>query len=187
LLSLAEQLMLLLPERVAQPFSSTSLAQDLQVSVPTLLDWVKNFERLYLVFFIKPYAKKISHSLHKQQKMYLWDWAEVKNPGARFENLVAGHLLKACAYWSQLGLGKSELYYLRTREGQEVDFVLVIDQKPVLLIEAKLSDTQVSPTLLSYSKLLQIPGVQLIEKSGHYSQHGSCAIISADRWLGCLP
>jgi hypothetical protein len=31
-------------------------------------------------------------------KAYLWDWSEVRDPGPRFENLVAMHLLKLCHF-----------------------------------------------------------------------------------------
>jgi hypothetical protein len=30
----------------------------------------------------------------KTQRMFLWDWSALENPGAQFENFVASHLLK---------------------------------------------------------------------------------------------
>jgi hypothetical protein len=46
-----------------------------------------------------------------------------------------------------LGLGRFELRYLRVKLKREVDFLVVRDRKPWLLIEVKLRDTALSDSL----------------------------------------
>jgi len=76
--------------------------------------------------------------------VYLWDHAEVVNEAARFENLVANHLKKACDFWTDSGEGQFELYFIRNKEKQEIDFLVTRDRKPWLPVEIKLRDTEPS-------------------------------------------
>jgi hypothetical protein len=71
-------------------------------------------------------------------KLYLWDWSLVTaEGGARFENLVASHLLKGVHWWTDRGLGNFGLYFLRDKLGREVDFLVTKDNTPWFLVEAK--------------------------------------------------
>ena len=67
--------------------------------------------------------------------------------GARAETMVACHLLKAMEAWIDLGFGDFDLRYLRDKQKREVDFLLVKDRKPWFLVEVKMSDKTVSPSL----------------------------------------
>ncbi len=53
----------------------------------------------FYVYLIPPYSQKLNRAFKKQTKLYLWDWSETQDESARFENMVAGHLLKACAFF----------------------------------------------------------------------------------------
>ena len=67
----------------------------------------------------------------------------VDDAPARFENLVAGHLLK-WVHWVQDTEGRDlELRYFRDTDGREVDFVVVERSTPTLLVECKWADTEV--------------------------------------------
>jgi predicted AAA+ superfamily ATPase len=81
----------------------------------------------------------------------------VREQGARFENLVASHLLKWVEYQVDVEGRPMELRYFRDHDGREVDFVIVEHGKPVSFIECKAGDAPVSPAL----KYLQarVPGV----------------------------
>jgi uncharacterized protein len=141
-LSRVEMLASLLPERVGSPLSRASLREDLEVSFDSVTRWLGLLSELYYTFELKPYARSVSRSLKRESKLYLWDWSEVPDPGARFENLVAVHLRKACDFWTDSGEGTFDLRYLRNKEKEEVDFLIVRDGKPWLPVEAKLSDTE---------------------------------------------
>ena len=118
----------------------SSLAVKLRVSVDTVRRWVALLEALHYCYLVRPWHRNIAKSLVKEPKVYLWDWSLVQDPGARFENMVAGHLLKAVQYWEDLGLGQFALHYLRDRDQREVDFVVVRNGEPWFLVEAKLSE-----------------------------------------------
>jgi uncharacterized protein len=129
--------------------------------------------------------------LQKQAKLYLWDWADVEDEGARFENLVALHLLKAVRTWTQVGEASLDLSYARDKQKREVDFVIVEKNRPRVLVECKLSDTTLSPHLLAFQDALDVPhAVQLVQQSG-VARHTTIGkrsqwVVSADRWLAGL-
>jgi uncharacterized protein len=129
--------------------------------------------------------------LQKETKLYLWDWAEIDAEGARFENLVALHLLKAVRSWTQVGEASLELTYVRDKQKHEVDFLITEKKRPRLLVECKLSDTVLSPHLLAFQATLDVPhAVQIVRESGHAHRTTiggrSQWVISADRWLSKL-
>jgi len=187
LIGLVEQLMLLLPERIGSLFSYHSLAEDIRVSVPTIQNWMDVFQRLFIAFKITPYFQSIARSIRKQPKYYLYDWSQLPDEGARFENLVASHLWKAVQIWNDLGAGNFNLHYVRDRNAREVDFLLTRDHHPWLLVESKLSETQPSESLRYFSRRLNVPGIQLLLRDNIHKKEGTLLILSARRWLAYLP
>jgi hypothetical protein len=69
------------------------------------------------------------------------------NLGARTENFIASHLLKATQFWTDSGFGTFQLYYLRDTQKREVDFLVTKDDTPWFLVEAKTSGQGISPAL----------------------------------------
>jgi len=136
-----ELLILRLPDLVGSPLSINALREDLRVSHKTVDNWIQILERLYAVFRIMPFGPPAVRAIKKAQKHYHFDWTLVKDPGAKFENLVASHLLKWIHYQQDTQGLDVELRYFRTRDGREVDFVVTEDREPRLAVECKLSDT----------------------------------------------
>lgn len=138
-----ELLALRLPELVGSPLSINALREDLQVAHKTLSSWLDILERLYAVFRLAPFGAPRMRAIKKAQKHYQLDWTLVNEPGVRFENMVAVHLLK----WVSLkadALGEElDLLYFRDVDGREVDFVVAERGRPVLLVECKWSDRPV--------------------------------------------
>ena len=186
MLSVLENLMLLLPEKIGSLFSYNSLSEDLRVSTPTVQNWLNVFEKLYVVFKIPPYTKKIIRSIQKRPKYYLWDWSQLKSEPQRFENLMASHLWKAVSIWNSLGLMNAGLRFIQDRNGREVDFLVTKDENPWFLIEVKTAEEKISNNLRYFSERMGIPGIQLIKKSNVYKNEGNISLISADVWLGKL-
>ncbi len=147
----------LLPTKVGSPLSLKSLEEDLQVSQPTVDRWVKSLSDLYYCFLISPYGAPKIRAVKKLQKLYLWDWSQVENPGSRFENLVASHLLKYCHFIEDTKGYKMELRYLRDTDLREVDFVVLKDKKPIFAVECKSGDKQLSPHIKYFKERTQIP------------------------------
>lgn len=80
--------------------------------------------------------------MKKQQKHYHLGWSVVPSEAARFENLVACHLLK-WVHFEQDTRGRDlDLRYFHDLEGREVDFVVLEGQRPRLLVECKWADAE---------------------------------------------
>jgi len=177
-----EMMTALLPERVGSLFSPISLGRILEVSLPTVKRWMDYLKALYYAFEIKPYYKRIPRSLRRDGKIYLWDYTVIQDRAARFENLVACHLMKACHFWTDTGEGDFDLYYLRDKERREIDFLILRDGKPWLPVEVKLSDTDLSPNWKRFAHLLPFHrGLQLVTKPAWELHHlGDAGILVAD-------
>lgn len=150
-----ELLIDLLRERIGSPLSANSLARDLQKDHKTIQHWLQILENLYVIFVVRPYHRNVARAVLKEPKIYLFDTAQVEgDDGVRFENLVACALFKEVQYCTDaLGL-RLELHYVRTKDGKEVDFLIVRDKKPWLLVEAKWRDDEFSPHLVFFARML---------------------------------
>jgi predicted AAA+ superfamily ATPase len=123
------------------------------VAGTTIERWLGVLQQFFYCFIIRPWSKNISRSLLKEPKVFLWNWADIEDEGARFENFVALHLLKATQLWMDLGLGEYALYYLRDKEKNEVDFCVIKNGLPWFLVEVKLSAKQgISKALYHFQK-----------------------------------
>ena len=142
-----ELLMLRLPELVGSPLSVNALREDLQASHKAVESWISALERLYAVFRIAPLGSPRIRAVKKAQKHYHLDWSAVPQDAARFENLVACHLLKWFHYRQDTQGRDLELRYFRDIEGREVDFVVTDAGRPCLLVECKWSDAELDRNL----------------------------------------
>ncbi|HET7293358.1 MAG TPA: AAA family ATPase [Vicinamibacteria bacterium] len=137
-----ELLMLRLPALVGSPLSINALREGLQVSHKAVSGWLAALERLYAIVRIAPFGAPRIRAVKKEQKHYHLDWSIVPGEPARFENLMAGHLLK-WVHFEQDAHGRDlELRYFRDVDGREVDFVVVEGRLPRLLVEAKWADAE---------------------------------------------
>ncbi|MBW1793496.1 MAG: ATP-binding protein [Deltaproteobacteria bacterium] len=130
----------LLPEMVGSPVSQSSLASHLQISPATVKNYLRRLEDFYLAFSVRPYSKNIKRSLLKAGKYYLYDWSRINNKGARFENYVACELNARLTLWGDVTGDDFSLFYIRNKQKQETDFLVVRNGAPWLLVESKLAD-----------------------------------------------
>lgn len=175
----------LLPEMVGSPISESSLASHLELSNPTIKNYLKRLEDFYLAFKLRPYSKNIKRALLKAPKCYLYDWTRVKDPGKRFENYVAVELMSQIHLWMEASGDRYSLFYIRTKEKEETDFLILKNNTPWLLLEAKLSDGPLSPHHHKVQASLgDLPFVQLCREEGIAQMEGkNCFRISASRFL----
>ena len=181
----------LLPLKVGGPLSLSSLHREVQVTVDSIKTWLEVFENCYLLFRISPWTHKISRAIRKDKKLYLFDYVQISNTGARFENMIALELYRAILNWNVLGRGDFSLNYIRNKEKEEVDFLICENHQPILLIECKLSDENISNSLIKFQNKLNVPAIQLVNKKhvGRIitNQKNKLLITSAPRWLSFLP
>ncbi len=136
--------------------SYTSLAKKVQAPHTTIKRWIKWLVSLFYCFEVRPWAGNLPRSLLKEPKYYLNDWSSIKEDGPRAENLVACHLIKACNFWTDFGVGTFHLHYVRDKSKREVDFLVTRDGAPWLLVEVKLNHAySVSPSLTYFQKQLK--------------------------------
>jgi predicted AAA+ superfamily ATPase len=176
-----ELLVDLLRSRVGGPIVIKNLAEDLQVSQPTIKHWLEVLEKMYLIFLVYPYSENLPRAILKPPKVYFYDTADVEGDiGARYENLVATHLLKAIHFLEDRDGYRYQLRYLRDKEGREVDFVLTREKKICEIIEAKWNDDQISPSLRYYQEKLKPPKTtQIIGKRMRPFDKDSIRVVSA--------
>lgn len=155
--TLVERLADALPDRVGSPLSVKNLAQDLEVDFKTALRWIVILENLYYAYRIPPFGAPRIRAVRKEQKLYLWDWSQVPSEGARFENLVAGHLLKFCHFVEDTEGYRMELRFLRDVDRREIDFVVVKDRKPLFAVECKAGERSLSPHIPYFAARTAIP------------------------------
>jgi len=186
-----EFLVSLLPSKIGSPLSMNNIAQDLNVSFDTVKNWLKILDSFYITFSLSPWSSKISRSILKSKKYYLFNYTEINDESLRFENMAALDLYGALTRWRQSGKGDYRLFYIRNKEKEEVDFLITRDNVPKVLVEAKLNDTEPSRSLTYFQKILKIPAVQLVNKDGIYrlikNDFGGQLIVSAHLWLASLP
>ncbi len=183
-----ELLMLRLPDLVGAPLSINGLREDLQVSHQTAAAWIGVLERLYSVFRLSPAGSPKLRAIKKAQKLYLFDWSLVPEPGARFENLVAAHLLKWVHFQQDTQGRDLDLRYFRDTDGREVDFVIVEGRLPVLAVECKLDDAPVSAALRYFQAKFPKVDAWQIAAHGHadYQTPEGIRVAPALTWLRTL-
>lgn len=147
-LDLIERMLIRLPDLVGSPLSVNGLREDLQVAHKTASKWLDALERIYGIFRIPPIGSPKIQAVKKEQKHYHYDWSLIPEEGARFENLVACHLLKWVHYQEDVKGEDFQLAYFRDRSGREVDFVVLKNGKPFWIIECKSSPTSISKNLI---------------------------------------
>lgn len=156
-ISLLSLLAEILPSKVGSPLSLQSLSEDLQVSQPTVKRWVDILSLLYYVFTIPPFGSSKIRAVKKLHKLYLWDWSLVEEFGFRFENMMAGHLLKYCHFIEDTQGHLMELRYLRDSDGREIDFVVLKNRSPIFAVECKSGEKNLSPHISYFKQRTKIP------------------------------
>lgn len=140
----------LLAGRVGELVDLSSLGRDAGVDSKTAKEWISVLERMHIIALVLPYSSNLSSRLVKAPKVYFvdtglacrlqgWTAAEpiLTSPqqGHLFENLVFAEIFKLN---KNLQLGW-EVFHWRSRDGEEIDFLIQQDPKTFLFLEAKVS------------------------------------------------
>ncbi|MFA6474927.1 MAG: ATP-binding protein [Patescibacteria group bacterium] len=186
-LSALQVLAELLPQRVGSQLSLNALREDLGVAHKTVALWMEVLERFYYHYRIYPFMQRGFAALKKEPKLYLWDWTPVTEPGARFENIIASHLLKFVHGLHDILGHKAVLWYIRDISGREVDFLVTVNNQPWFAVEAKLSDRTPSKPLRYFQDKLHIPYVyQVVAETGIDERVKNIRVLSADLFCTAL-
>jgi hypothetical protein len=156
-LSKVELLLHRLPATVGSVLSINSLREDLEVSFPTAKKWVEVLEKVYTVFRILPFGPAKIKAVKKEPKLYFWDWSQIEDEAARFENLIAVHLLRFVHWMEDVEGEKYELRFFKSTLDHEVDFIILKDKKPICAIEVKLDDRPLDSNLKYFLERIKVP------------------------------
>lgn len=177
----------LLRIRVGSPISYQSLAADAAVSPNTVKKYIEILEALYIVFRVAPFSKNIARSILKEPKIYFFDTGLVKgDEGKRLENLTAVCLLKHVFAKIDYEAENDGLYYLRTKDKEEVDFALVKDSALQQIIEVKTSNKEISKSLYNFHKKYNVPAIQAVKELRQERLHDGIQIVKLITFLSEL-
>jgi hypothetical protein len=144
-----EKFMRLIAARVGQLMNMAKISSELGVSIPTVKEWLAVLERSDQIFVLPPYSGSISKRLVRTPKVYFLDsglaahllrWQDVETAlagpmaGQLFENWAVSEIVKSYRHRG----ARPDLYFWRTKEGQEFDLLYEAGGKKHLA-EIKLS------------------------------------------------
>lgn len=181
-----ETLIQLLKKQVGSPVSYSSIARDLQCSDKTIKNWLTILENMYVIFRVSPYHRNIARAILKAPKYYFYDTGQVTGDlSAKLENTVACALQKEIHFQLDCYGKERQLYYLKNKDGREIDFFISNNQGPELLLEVKWRDENVSSNFNIFkkyfpkAKMIQI--VKELRKEKTFYQ--GVEIRKASNWL----
>jgi len=137
-------LLYLIAENQGSIVQLSNLASEVGLSSKTISHHLSILENTYVIYPLHSYSKNLGNELKKSHKYFLYDSGirnamlkDFGNPshredkGALYESLIMTELFKQLK-------PNMELKFWRTKQGDEVDFVILINRKPYL-IEVKTS------------------------------------------------
>ncbi len=184
-----ETLIQLLRQHVGSPVSYSSLANDLQCSDKSVKKWLTILEDMYVIFKVPPFHKNIARAIQKAPKFYFYDTGQVLGEqGIKLENAVACAIQKELHFLEDC-LGESGgLYYVKNKDGKEIDFCITKDNIPTLLLEVKWNNANLSPNFAIFKKFF--PDAKMIQISRKLDREKTfpdgAEIRRAEKWLSEL-
>lgn len=140
----------MLAARTGNILNHSSLSKDSGVKSVTINEWISVLERTALVYLLPPLESNLNKRLTKSPKVYFLDtglatrlqgWINhqplLASPqaGALFETLVLSEIVKC-----SMNFGKNwKIALWRTKDGEEVDFIIENSKGEMLALEVKLS------------------------------------------------
>ena len=161
-----ETLVVLLQRGIGSTVSYSNLARTLERDAKTIKRWLLLLEELYVVFKVTPFSNKIERSLLKEPKYYFYDFVRANHDkGVKLENIVACALLKELHFLEDIYGMDTKLHFLRTKDGKEIDFLVLINDEVKYIIEVKWSDDNPSKHFNYFARNFpQAKQIQLVKE-----------------------
>ncbi len=184
-----ETLIQMLKLRVGSPISYSSLAQDLQCSDKTVKRWLTILENMYVIFKVPPFHKNIARAIQKAPKYYFYDTGQVLgDSGIKLENAVACAIHKEIHFREDCFGEERTLFYVKNKEGKEIDFCVASNNIPSLLLEVKWNDNSLSPNFKQFRNFFSDVKMVQISKTLNREKTfpGGEELRNASKWLAKL-
>lgn len=119
----------------SQMVNYKTIADAVEISVPTVKNWLNILERLGIIFYLHPYSNNLLKRMVTKPKLYFYDsglvayltkWTDSETlmngamSAAILENFVVSEIVKS---YQNAGL-ESFIYYYRDKDNKEIDIVL---------------------------------------------------------------
>lgn len=119
----------------SQMVNYKTIADAVEISVPTVKNWLNILERLGIIFYLHPYSNNLLKRMVTKPKLYFYDsglvayltkWTDSETlmngamSGAILENFVVSEIVKS---YQNAGL-EPFIYYYRDKDNKEIDIVL---------------------------------------------------------------
>lgn len=138
-LEVMEIFMKILTEQFSSLFSVSKIYNFLKntlgikVTKNTLQEYLSYIKSAFLMFEVEIFSYKLKDRLQYPRKLYLIDTGIANAVNIKFtENF--GRLLENAVFLELMKIGK-EIFYWKSKDGEEVDFVIVENFKPTTLIQ----------------------------------------------------
>lgn len=140
-----------------QVISSNTLANKYRLNHSTVERYLEILSQTYILHKINSYSKNLSNELKKSKKYYFYDTGmrnallnnfndikERKDKGSIYEQYFCNFLINNSS-------PNSELRFWRTRNGDEVDFVYLKNNKPYIFeVKSKLRKAQIPDSIKTF-------------------------------------
>lgn len=163
----------MLAARTANILNHSALGRESGVKSVTINEWISVLERTQLLYLLPPVESNLNNRLIKSPKVYFLDtglavrlqgWLEMhpllQSPqaGSLFETLVLAEIIKC-----SMNFGFNwKISMWRTKEGEEVDFIIENAKGDILALDTKMGIYSVDPVKIpralaaTYPKLKEI-------------------------------
>ncbi len=178
-------LLYLLAERQGSLLSLHSLASEISMSAPTVQKYLDILEETYIAYRIHSYSTNLGNELKKSHKAYIYDLG-IRNALVKDFSPVDGRNDKGILpesfvflkLHSLLSPNKS-LRFWRTKAGDEVDFIFLVNRKPIPIeVKSKVTSPEIPQGLERF--LLRYPKVKrayvVNETLSKNVPHNSCTV-----------
>ncbi|MFZ3137065.1 MAG: ATP-binding protein [Thermodesulfovibrionales bacterium] len=155
--------------RTAQTLSLSDLSRDVGVAPNTIKSWISVLQASHIIHLLEPYHRSIGKRLVKSPKLYfldtglathlmgLFSWQEISSSplsGALWETYAFAQIQR---FLLSQGISNPPLFYWRTKNGREVDFVIEKGGR-FIAFEAKLTGMPASDTAKGFEYLKEYYG-----------------------------
>ena len=107
--------------------------------------------------------------------------------GAKLENTVACALLRELHFIEDTTGNQVNLQYIRDKEKHEVDFLNLINNKPLSMVEVKMSEDKFSPSLFRFHQYLKCSKpFQIVYDLKHKKSKGYAKMLPVHEFLSDL-
>jgi hypothetical protein len=178
-------LLYLLAQNQGSTISVHSLANQVNLSAKAIDRYLNILEQTYVNFRVYSFSRNLGNELKKSSKTYLYDLgirnAILKDFSSPKERPDKGVLLESYVFLRMQSMLKpnTEIKFWRTKDGDEVDFILLKDRKPIPIeVKSKLNGLEIPKGLRRF--LMRYKDTQnayvINEHLSQATQYNSCAI-----------